>query len=157
MLGKQKCKILKEIRQRIADENDIPYVTRECRFQGECKGTCPRCEAELRYLEQQLALRASLGKRVTVAALCAGMTFAAAGCAPFGGTDLGLFDKDITGMTECVEPSSTPMLEIEIETEEEPEETKPSLADIIGMLANADPSPETELTGDVYSPEEQTG
>ena len=80
MLGKQKCKILKEIRQRIADENDIPYVTRECTFQGECKGTCPRCESELRYLEKQLALRASLGKRVAVAALCAGMTMGISAC-----------------------------------------------------------------------------
>ena len=80
MLGKQKCRILKEIRQRIADENEIPYVTRDCRFQGNCTGTCPRCESELRYLEQQLALRASLGKRITVAALCAGMAFAGAGC-----------------------------------------------------------------------------
>ena len=44
MLGKQKCRILKEIRQRIADENDIPYVTRECSFQGNCRGTCPKCD-----------------------------------------------------------------------------------------------------------------
>ena len=82
MLGKQKCKILKQIRQRIADENDIPYVTRECTHQGACRGTCPRCESELRYLEEQLALRASVGKRVAVAALCAGMVFSAAGCTP---------------------------------------------------------------------------
>ena len=68
MRGKQKCKILKEIRQRVADENDIPYVTRECSFQGECTGTCPRCESELRYLEQQLENRRRLGKRVSVAA-----------------------------------------------------------------------------------------
>ena len=83
MLGKQKCRILKEIRQRIADENDIPYVTRECSFQGECRGTCPRCESELKYLERQLALRASLKKGVTVAALCAGMaglSFTVSGC-----------------------------------------------------------------------------
>ena len=39
MLGKEKCRILKEIRQKIADENDIPYVTHECKYQGECKGT----------------------------------------------------------------------------------------------------------------------
>ena len=83
MLGKQKCRILKQIRQRIADENDIPYVTRECTFQGECRGTCPRCESELQYLERQLALRTSIRKGVTVAALCAGMAgmaFAATGC-----------------------------------------------------------------------------
>ena len=64
MLGKEKCRILKEIRQKIADENEIPYVTRECGFRGECRGTCPRCESELRYLESQLAARAALGKRV---------------------------------------------------------------------------------------------
>ena len=80
MLGKQKCKVLKEIRQRIADDNDIPYITHECRYQGECSGTCPRCESELRYLEQQLSLRASMGKRVAVTALCAGMALNTAGC-----------------------------------------------------------------------------
>lgn len=84
MLGKQKCKILKEIRQRIADENEIPYVTHECRYQGECSGTCPRCESELRYLEQQLSLRASMGKRVAVTALCAGMALSTAGCGSSG-------------------------------------------------------------------------
>ncbi len=69
MRGKNKCKILKQIRQKIADENDIPLVTKECTYQGECSGTCPKCEAELRYLEQQLARRQQLGKTVTVAAL----------------------------------------------------------------------------------------
>ena len=73
MRGKNKCKILKQIRQKIADENDIPYVTQECTFQGECKGTCPKCEAELRYLEQQLQKRQRLGKVVTVAALTASL------------------------------------------------------------------------------------
>lgn len=80
MSGKNKCKILKEIRQRIANENDIPYVTRECHFKGNCSGTCPRCESELAYLESQLKLRASMKKGVTVAALCAGMALATAGC-----------------------------------------------------------------------------
>ena len=92
MNGKQKCRMLKEIRQRIADENDIPYVTRECRFQGECRGTCPRCESELRYLERELAKRRSMKKKVTVAALCAGMVIASAGCGssgPVGGNDTG--------------------------------------------------------------------
>lgn len=80
MLGKQKCRILKEIRQRIADENDIPYVTSECRHQGHCSGTCPKCESELIYLENQLQKRASLGKKITVTALCAGLALTAAGC-----------------------------------------------------------------------------
>lgn len=47
MSGKSKCKILKQIRQQIAAENNIEFVTAECRFQGECAGTCPKCEAEV--------------------------------------------------------------------------------------------------------------
>lgn len=80
MRGKNKCKILKEIRQKIADENDIPYVTQECSYQGECSGTCPRCEAELRYLEQQLEKRQRLGKTVTVAALSASLMLGLTAC-----------------------------------------------------------------------------
>ena len=81
MIGKEKCRILKEIRQKIADENDIAYVTRECTHQGDCRGTCPKCERELRYLEKQLAARAAAGKRIAIAALCAGMTFSLSSCA----------------------------------------------------------------------------
>jgi len=80
MLGRAKCKILKEIRQKIADENDIPYVTRECTYQGDCSGTCPRCESELRYLERELEARQRVGKAVAVTALCAGLALSATGC-----------------------------------------------------------------------------
>ena len=97
MRGKDKCKILKEIRQRIADENDIPYVTRECSYHGECTGTCPRCESELRYLEQQLERRRSLGKRVSVAALCVGIALASAGCAPTVKQPTESMQTDLTG------------------------------------------------------------
>ena len=82
MLGKAKCKILKEIRQKIADENDIPYVTRECTYQGDCSGTCPKCESELRYLERELEARQRLGKAVAVTALCAGVTASVSACGP---------------------------------------------------------------------------
>ncbi len=85
MRGKNKCKILRQIRQRIAEENDIPLITKDCTYQGECTGTCPRCEAELRYLEQQLARRQSLGKAVTVAALSVSLMAGAAGCTVGGG------------------------------------------------------------------------
>ena len=80
MKGKNKCKILKQIRQRIADENDIPYVTRECTYQGDCKGTCPKCEAELRYLEQELEKRRRLGQSVAIAAVAATLSLSLAGC-----------------------------------------------------------------------------
>ena len=72
--GKRTCKILKEIRAQIAAENDIFYVTSECQHKGDCAGTCPKCEAEVRYLEKELEKRAKLGKAVTVAGLAATIT-----------------------------------------------------------------------------------
>ena len=70
--GKRTCKILKEIRQEIARANDISLVTSECRYQGDCAGTCPKCEAEVAYLEQQLSLRRMAGKTVMLTGLAAG-------------------------------------------------------------------------------------
>ncbi len=70
--GKRTCKILKEIRQEIARANDISLVTSECRYQGDCAGTCPKCEAEVAYLEQQLNLRRMAGKTLMLTGLAAG-------------------------------------------------------------------------------------
>lgn len=67
--GKNRCKYLKEVRQKIADENGIPLPQRECTFKGECSGTCPFCEAELHYLETELQKRRKLGKAVAVAGI----------------------------------------------------------------------------------------
>ena len=82
MNGKSKCKILKQIRKEIAKQNDIEYVTSECKFQGDCTGTCPKCEAEVRYLEQELAKRRTAGKAVAVAGIATAMLLTAAGCRP---------------------------------------------------------------------------
>ena len=78
--GKQTCKILKEIRRQIAEANDIEFATSECRYKGDCLGTCPKCEAEVRYLEQQLRSRQLAGKLVNLAGISAG---AIAMLAPF--------------------------------------------------------------------------
>lgn len=77
--GKQTCKILKEIRRQIAEANDIEFVTSECRYKGDCLGTCPKCETEVQYLEQQLRKRQLMGKAVVLAGLSAGM-IAFSGC-----------------------------------------------------------------------------
>ncbi|HRF69666.1 MAG TPA: carboxypeptidase-like regulatory domain-containing protein [Muribaculum sp.] len=69
--GKQTCKILKEIRRQIAEANGIELVTSECRYRGDCLGTCPKCEAEVRYLEQQLRARSLAGKAVILAGISA--------------------------------------------------------------------------------------
>ena len=71
--GKVICKELKEVRRRIADENDIPLEIKECTYEGPCRGTCPRCEWEVRYLERELARRVSMGKAATVAGLALGL------------------------------------------------------------------------------------
>ncbi|ROT18060.1 TonB family protein [Muribaculaceae bacterium Isolate-110 (HZI)] len=71
--GKQTCKILKGIRRQIAEANDIEFATSECRYKGDCLGTCPKCEAEVRYIEQQLRARSLSGKAVALAGISAGM------------------------------------------------------------------------------------
>ena len=55
--GKEVCLILKGIRQKIADANGISYQPKECHHEGDCAGTCPACEEEIRYLERELKAR----------------------------------------------------------------------------------------------------
>jgi Gram-negative bacterial tonB protein. len=80
MKGKQTCEILKDIRRQIAEQNNIEFITSECTFQGDCKGTCPRCEAEVRYLERELEKRQRMGKAVALAVLSMGMIGGISGC-----------------------------------------------------------------------------
>jgi TonB family protein len=67
--GKRTCEILKDVRRKIAQENDIALKERECTHEGDCRGTCPYCESEVRYLERELSKRRALGKAVTVAGI----------------------------------------------------------------------------------------
>ena len=78
--GKETCRILKEIRQQIADKNDIEYVTSECHFQGECQGTCSKCESELQYLENELSKRRQFGKVASVAGVALGIASTFSAC-----------------------------------------------------------------------------
>ena len=80
MKGKQTCKILKEIRKQIAEENDIELVVSECTYQGDCLGTCPKCEAEVRYLERELEKRQRMGKAAVFAGMSIGTLLTAAAC-----------------------------------------------------------------------------
>lgn len=75
--GRYKCKQLKAVRKRVAEENGIPLEQRECTYDGPCKGTCPHCEAEVRYLERALTERIRMGRAATVAGL--GLSLAACG------------------------------------------------------------------------------
>ena len=166
MKGKNKCKILKEIRQKIADENDIPYVTRECTYQGDCRGTCPKCEAELRYLEQELEKRRRLGKTVAVAAVAAGLSLSLAACTPGGssgagsGGDLGgvavpSYTLPVPTDSNTERPLEGEPVELEGEETASTETEEPLMGKIApaetieGELTEPDTTEEPELLGDV--------
>lgn len=82
MRGKEKCKALKEIRKQIADQNDIPFAISQCTHKGDCKGTCPKCEEELKYLERELAIRQGLGKAIAVVGISVGICTSLTACNP---------------------------------------------------------------------------
>ena len=71
--GKSTCKLLKSIRQQIADANGISYQPKECQHKGDCAGTCPACEEEIRYLEGELKARKGNGFGMKVAGIAAGI------------------------------------------------------------------------------------
>ena len=71
--GKSTCKLLKSIRQQIADANGISYQPKECHHKGDCTGTCPACEEEIRYLEHELKARKGNGFGMKVAGIAAGI------------------------------------------------------------------------------------
>ena len=71
--GKSTCKLLKDIRQQIADANGISYQPKECHYKGDCAGTCPACEEEIRYLERELKARKGNDFGMKVAGIAAGI------------------------------------------------------------------------------------
>ena len=71
--GRNICNTLKAIRKQIADANGIDYSPEECNYKGECMGTCPKCEQDVRDLEYELHLRQMAGKAIKVAGIAAGL------------------------------------------------------------------------------------
>ncbi len=100
--GKHICNTLKQVRLDIARANGINYAPRECHHEGDCAGTCPACESEMRYLEREIARRRSYGKAAIVAGVSIGlMSLYATSCNP-----LNTADNDVLqGEVELVEDS----------------------------------------------------
>jgi TonB family protein len=71
--GKSICNVLKAIRKQIADANGISYQPTPCGYRGECLGTCPHCEAEVRYIENSLNALRKAGKVITIVGLSSGL------------------------------------------------------------------------------------
>lgn len=72
--GKHICNTLKQVRIDIARANGINYAPRECHHEGDCAGTCPACESEMRYLEWEIARRRNLGRAALVAGVSLGLS-----------------------------------------------------------------------------------
>jgi TonB family protein len=100
--GKSICSVLKTIRKQVADANDIKYEPRECDYEGECRGTCPACEAEVRYITQQLDLRRQWGKAVAIVGISAGLSSLSA----YGSNSIGI-DKNQIPQKERKTPRKT--------------------------------------------------
>jgi hypothetical protein len=100
--GKHICNTLKAIRLDIARANGINYAPQECHHEGDCLGTCPACESEMRYLEREIARRRSNGRAALVAGVSMGlMSFTATSC-----NQLNKADNDVLqGEVELVEDS----------------------------------------------------
>ena len=103
--GKNICAALKQVRKRVADTNGIVYTPKECHFEGDCNGTCPACEAEVRYLEHQLSLLRKAGKAATVMGVAVGITMVA-GCKS-GNANAPSASPRGTGQTNRVETGSS--------------------------------------------------
>ena len=162
MKGKAKCKLLKQIRRKIAEENDISYVTSECKYQGDCSGTCPKCEAEVRYLEEELRKRQNAGKAIAVAGIAAAMVVAASGCvsssiggAPLSNTEIS--QTDATRQTEEEPLAGVPMAPTEDTTAPaEGELVDGEIVDILGEVPEDETDPMYETTAGVPMPTDPT-
>ena len=82
---KAKCEKLKQIRKQLADGLGVDLHQSECTYQGECRGTCPKCAQEEKQLNQAL-----VAKGMLVAGL-ATLSLSLAGC----GNRYGDFEGEI--------------------------------------------------------------
>ena len=106
--GKKICGELKKIRRRIADENGIELDIPECTYEGDCRGTCPRCEWEVKYLEQSLFERLKLGKIATISGIAIGLSACAGACGPVIQTTGKMTNDHETSFSESI-PEPAPV------------------------------------------------
>lgn len=78
MTGRQECIVLKGIRKQIAEKLGVDLHQKECTFEGECKGTCLKCEQE------EKVLNAALLKKGAALAGAAALSLSLAACTPVG-------------------------------------------------------------------------
>ena len=79
MTGRERCDRLKAIRAALAERLGVDLHQTECHYEGECRGTCPKCKQEERILNEALMCA---GK---VVAGAAAITASLAACSLGGG------------------------------------------------------------------------
>ena len=121
--GKSTCKVLKEVRRKVADANGIPLQERECTHTGDCAGTCPYCESEVRYLERELSKRRALGKAVAVAGIALSAV-SMTGCASSEPVTSTATDKSCKASGRHVMETQTTMGVVPVENVTEPNTDK---------------------------------
>lgn len=153
MNGKATCAILKQIRRDIAEQNDIALTIAECTHQGDCPGTCPRCEAEVRILEKALAEKKRKGIKTAVAGISAGLlAVGLTSCTP---ADKVGAESLFSRIADRLHPRAVDQLDGDLmppDWEEDAGETM-TAAPIEGELVDPDREKETEeeyeLAGDI--------
>lgn len=54
MTGKEKCRFLRRIREKIARKYGLSISEEACSYEGPCQGACPKCDQEAQRLNEQL-------------------------------------------------------------------------------------------------------
>ena len=70
MTGRDKCRLLRNIRAVVALENGIELKQEECHHEGDCAGTCPKCEAEAENLMASLEALREKGRVLKLSGVC---------------------------------------------------------------------------------------
>ena len=69
MTAMEQRTVMKELRRRIALANEVVPLTADRPCEEGCRGACPVCKAEARWLDDELNRLAAEGKTITLAAV----------------------------------------------------------------------------------------
>lgn len=116
-LHKEKCRELKQIRARIAEDLGIRLLQSECTYEGYCSGICPKCKSEEMRLNAALMKKQMEEVNLKGRIAAAGLTTVAALCL----SGCGLSDSgDLEGATTSLEEE---ILDGDVENTPDTEET----------------------------------
>ena len=113
---REKCNHLKEIRKNMAEALGVELNQTVCTFEGDCKGTCPKCQQEEKKLSKAL---------LAGTAVAAGAAMMLTGCAK----DIGALEGDVERVAPYENEIDGGLKAFEGETEDElPEELEGDVA-----------------------------